>query len=156
VPELKLGTFVWVNLVKNPGDISALFQNMLVPVIMSELAKVQPKHEVPPVEDFLGNYFVKDINLFNITKDDKTDKTGVYYGSVGIEGESHFWSIYDKKTTSAYGMNDTYFFRLFVTSDDSCFVNTMEGLDDGLVMFTKQQDEWSLIYMDGSMVGKKK
>ena len=147
VPELKLGTFAWTNFLSNPSDISAFAQNVLVPTILSELAKAQPKHEVPPVEDFLGMYGTKDIDAFEIKKDDKTNETGIYYGSLP-QGNMDFWGYYDKKTTEAYNVSDSYFFRLFMISDGSCFIDTMEGLDNSIVMFLKSNDQWTMTYMD--------
>jgi len=156
IPELKLGTFVWDNNQQlDSSALSALAHNILVPLVLSELAKVQPKHEAPAVEDFLGDYYVEGVKGFVIGKDDKTDETGIYYGELPTAGMK-FWGYYDKQTTLAYGMDGAYFFRLFLILDNACFTYTMKGVDNTVVMFFKNKEKWTVMYMDTPNVLEKK
>jgi len=148
VPELKLGTFIWSNLQQaDSSALSALAQNLLVPLILSELANTQPKHDVPPEDKFIGDYYDDETEIFEIRKADNFEETGLYYASI-IPSQIYLWGYYDKQTTLAYGQDKTYFFRFFLTSEDSCFSNSMGGMDDTVIKFFNENDSWKLTYLD--------
>jgi len=137
--------------------MTAKAMNAIIPKIVDELEKKQPRIDFPEVtKDLLGTY--QGNTIFSMWKTKDTDSTGIFAGKL------HVYDIlcaYDAKTTDAYNVKGAYFFRLHMAmtaGSDSCFALTMLGSDDQLVLF--QYDEakknWVATVADLLLEGEKK
>jgi len=146
IPELKLGTFFWINTqdTVNVTALSSLTNQLLVPIIIDNLIDAKPSHNVPAgVNDLLGDYDYFGEQVLSIVADDASSQTGIFYGEILNKTA---WYEYDEKATNACNKQNTYFFRYFVNPDkisESCFVGTMEGQEDSLFMFQNTGDKWT-------------
>jgi len=156
VPDLKLGIFFWFNTDGTASALSAHATNLLVPIILNNLADVKPSHNVPAaVFNLIGDYDAEGVHFMTIVSDDSSNQTGVFFGDIG--GDT-VWYEYDEKSTNACQQQDTYYIRYFAVAEepyDSCFSNTMGGLDDSLAMFKLVDNQWTVTVFDYMVTANK-
>lgn len=114
--------------------------NLLVPTLLAEIQKHQPKHEEPVVMDtIVGTYAWQGVKYLVVQRDAHTSATGIYTGVV-YGAQVRF--EYDAKTTAAFGQGSSvYVFRyrtIPAENMDSCLTLSSSGTDDGLVFFVVQ------------------
>lgn len=142
IPELRLGVFGWINALNGlvPSKLTAVTMNLLVPTLLAEIQKHQPKHEEPVVMDtIVGTYAWQGVKYLVVQRDAHTSATGIYTGVV-YGAQVRF--EYDAKTTAAFGQGSSvYVFRyrtIPAENMDSCLTLSSSGTDDGLVFFVVQ------------------
>ena len=126
--------------------------NALVPIIMDEILKNQPKHESPDVmSEILGEYPLSGMMAVEIKSGDQTASSGIYEGKV-TDFPAQF--VYDKVTTEQSKEANTYYFRYYINLSqypgyDTCFIGSMQGFYDGVVQFSKDSsNKWSAFLPD--------
>lgn len=165
IPELRLGVFGWINMLTGviPAKVcffpalifsflhllhpfhkhtqlTAAAMNLLVPTLLTELQKHQPKHEEPNVMDMIvGTYAWQGVKYIIVQRDAHTSSTGIYTGmfyNMPVRFE------FDAKTTATFGQGvPVYAFRYHAIPPeglDSCFAVSSAGTDDGLIFFVIQ------------------
>lgn len=116
--------------------------NLLVPTLLTELQKHQPKHEEPDVMNkIVGTYAWQGVKYFTVQRDAHSSSTGVY---TGLFYNAQVRYEYDAKTTASFGKGlPIYAFRyrtIPAEGLDSCFVVSSMGTDDGVILFVVQGD----------------
>lgn len=134
------GTQWHPSLVLLDSQLTAVTMNLLVPTLLAEIQKHQPKHEEPVVMDtIVGTYAWQGVKYLVVQRDAHTSATGIYTGVV-YGAQVRF--EYDAKTTAAFGQGSSvYVFRyrtIPAENMDSCLTLSSSGTDDGLVFFVVQ------------------
>jgi len=156
VPDLKLGLFFWSNVDISTSYVSARATNRIVPLILSKLAQKQPKRPVAPrMNEIVGEYYYKDILAINISSDDQSDITGKYFGTIG---DYPVWFEYDNIASNPRTDSVSYLRYHMIPNNgqDSCFILTMEGLDDGLIKFYYIGSKWYAQMYDSPFTADKR
>jgi len=154
IPQLKLGMFSWVNLISGviPSMISSQAFNLVAPIIKDALKTNISKHEIPDVANELTGIYVDGTNTekLSLKATRETENTGVFIGTVVKQPVNFF---YDAQATKAVNNPNQYFFRYRTLPEDerACFIDSMDGNDNGLVLFQKKDGKWQASAPDVSL-----